>query len=192
MTVHVWPDDPTPDALYAERVQELSNWLNILGEYAPNMANEEPLHPSIKAVLGNDKSSEFYRSLRNALGHYGRLTPRQVEAGLSMMDRFVQSTSEVVAEANRETTGYAFERGFRGEFQVYVLRSVPYRSARGDGFVNVGETVEGHQVVYSGGTAWAVGDWMTIVASVLDHVEYQGVAQTKLSRVQIVNTTPAL
>ena len=173
--------------------RQLWDWLSEEGDYAPAFfpeTSERRTHETVEAALASGKSAEFYWSLRNGLATYGSLTGPQTTAAHNFMQRYIGLTPDAVAVA-AGSTEFIGSLGERLGLELWVTRVKLYHSGYGDGYVNAGETPQGHTVIYMGPSQWECGSYLSLYATVTGHKRYQGEAQTYISRPKIMSKIDA-
>lgn len=127
-------------------------------------------------------SNEFLNSFTATLAQWGTLTPRQLEAVESCfatIDRLEAArlnSKHIGAVGDKATMTLTIER-------IIVLESQFY----GVNYITIAQDEHGNVVTYKGRTDIGnKGDITTVKASIKEHTEYRGVAQTVIQRPKVL------
>lgn len=146
----------------------------------------------INLIVDAMETNTFCRDLMRKLAQYGSLSPRQLEAGANSARRIV---------ANRATAANSKHVGTVKERRIFVLTIVraielPPRGIYGETprYVFLCDDDAGNRVVYFGAAACMPtdpGEVVRVRASVKEHTERDGVAQTIIQRPMGVPMAPS-
>lgn len=141
--------------------------------------NFEP-HPIVKLSSG-----EFYHKMQQSLLQWGRLTLAQEKAVLGMIAKAEQRLANRAAakEAKAASAKHIGQVGERRQFDLTVKFTTEYSNRFGFTYVHVMEDSDGNVVVYKGSKVIGQkGDSLSVIATIKEHGERDGIAQTLISR----------
>lgn len=172
--------------------QTCIDFLSEGGQFAPVAATTEcdedgftryKPHPLVEASYG-----DFYSKMRDSLDQWGRLTEGQERAVLGMIEK-AKARIEARAAAKAVEAATSAHVGTVGERRDFTLTCQFYTAFEGAyGYVHIHgfKDADGNVFIYKGSNRIAQrGDEVTMKATVKDHSEREGVAQTILSRPKV-------
>ena len=143
-------------------------------------------HPVCNASFG-----DFYSNMVQSLLDWGQLTNKQHDAVVNMIERSEKRVQQwednhAKVQANSQHIGTVGQRVLLKDLKV--VRKSSGEGRYGVYYVIVMSDRDGNQIVYLGSSDLAdKGDLIDLRATVKSHDEYQGVAQTKISRPVLVH-----
>jgi hypothetical protein len=169
-----------------EIVELCINFLFESGEFQPtqiidaNGGLEYRTHPLVRASFGEFRSKMIQSEL-----DWGRLTKGQEQAVLRMIDKAKEriAARDAAKDEKRATAKHVGTVGERRDFTLTVKFTTAYETQFGVTHVHVMEDVEGNVVVYKGSKVIGEkGETITVKATIKEHGERDGIAQTIISR----------
>lgn len=169
-----------------EIVDRCLDFLHASGQFAPSEIVDKNgfstwiAHPICKASFG-----EFYTKMRKSLEEWNRLTPAQEKTVLNMIVRAEERIAARAAakEAKAASAKHIGVVGERRQFDLTIKFTTDYETDFGVTFVHVMEDADGNVVVYKGSKSLGnKDDAISIKATVKEHGERDGIAQTIISR----------
>jgi hypothetical protein len=134
-------------------------------------------------------ADSFAGSLAKALDTYGKLSEKQVEAVLRILDREEEKKAEWAAkrEVEKSLSQYIGEVGKREVFKLTCQQVLIFSSEFGICYIHLLKDDAGNRLVYKGSKHLADKDEVfTIKATIKAHNERDGEKQTILSRPVLV------
>lgn len=140
-------------------------------------------HPVVVASYG-----DFYSKMQDSFMDWGRLTPGQERAVLGMIEK---ANARLAARAEAKAADAATSKhvgtiGERRDFDLTCLFRTSFEGSFGYVHIHGFKDADGNTVIYKGSNIIAAkGDVVTLKATIKDHGERDGVAQTIISRPKV-------
>lgn len=157
------------------------NFLYESGEFARQLIDGNwVINPIVKASFG-----VFRSKMIESCDQWGRLTKGQEQAVLGMIDKAKERiAARDAAKAEKAVTAkHVGAIGERREFNLTVKFTTEFESGFGIMHIHVMEDSDGNVIVYKGSKAIGnKGEFITVKATIKEHGERDGIAQTIIAR----------
>lgn len=196
--------------------QRLSDWLNETGEFdsrytcgrtweAHDHSNRDvelchdrrcldrgnQQHPLCRGMFGGDFGA-LLGKMQESLREWGGLTEKQTELvrkALARAEERLAKAAERRAErlaSDRATSGHVGTVGARIELTLRCEKVFSFDSIYGTTFINICRDEAGNVIVYKGSNGFDEGETLRVKATIKEHGDRNGVAQTIISRPKII------
>lgn len=168
--------------LAIEGNQRLYNFLFEQGEFAMQLDEDGWFRQQCLAIkLGNNNA--FLDNMRDSLNQYGSLSDKQTAAAVNAMNRCFESATKIEHDRANSTSKHIGVVGQKHEFVATIKFIRQVDSRFGMSYMHNIVDENGNKVtLFSTKELGQVGQSFKIVATIKQHGEYQGVAQTVICR----------
>lgn len=173
--------------------QRLWDWLHGVGEFSTEYDDSGAIIQSSPLVKGmfSGEFGNVLLDMRNALGEWGGLTPKQTELvrrALARAEERVAKAAErraerVAADRNSQHVGAV---GARVELTLRCEKVFSFDGFYGTTHINLCRDEANNVIVYKGSNSFEEGTTFRVKATIKAHEERDGVAQTLISRPKVI------